>query len=459
MMKYAVFALALVVAAPAAAATAAPQSMQEVHLTFAPVVKKVAPAVVNVYARSVVQQQVNPLFADPFFQQFFGYSPQMRRRVEQSLGSGVIVGPDGLVLTNNHVIAGASDSVVALSDQREFKAKVVQADPRVDLALLKIDTKGEKLPTVEFGNSDNLQVGDLVLAIGDPFGVGQTVTMGIVSALARSQGSASDYSFFIQTDAAINPGNSGGALVTTDGKLIGINSSIVSNSGGNIGIGFAIPANLAHRFVEGAGHGGMQLAWFGADGQPVTAEIASSLGMKAPSGVLLKDVYPGGPAAQAGLKVGDVVMAVDGYPTDDMQALNYRVAVHKPGDAPSVKVFAGGHMKSVTVKLSEPPAAPHDAATIGGRNPLTGAKVQTLSPAVAFTLHMNSDAKGVVVTGTTPNTPSSGYGFQAGDIIRGVNGQEIGSVKQLEDALNSAGGQWDLVIDRGGSRMRLSVSG
>jgi len=460
MLKHIVIAAVLAFAAPAmAASSAVPQSMDAVHLTFAPVVKKVAPAVVNVYARSVVQQQVNPLFADPFFQQFFGYSPQMRRRVEQSLGSGVIVGSDGLVLTNNHVIAGASDIVVALSDHREFKAKVVQADPHLDLAVLKIDTKGEKLPTVEFGNSDDLQVGDLVLAIGDPFGVGQTVTMGIVSALARTQGSASDYSFFIQTDAAINPGNSGGALVTTEGKLAGINSSIVSNSGGNIGIGFAIPANLAKRFVESAGHGGMQLAWFGADGQAVTADIAGSLGMSAPAGVLLKSVYPGGPAAQAGLKVGDVVLAVDGYATDDMQSLNYRVAVHKPGDAPSVKVLSGGHVKSVSVKLGEPPAAPHDAATIGGRNPLTGAKVETLSPAVAFELHMDSGAKGVVVTGTTPNTPSSGYGFQAGDIVLGVNGQQIGSVKQLESALNAAGGQWDLVIDRGGSRMRLSVSG
>ena len=228
----------------------APSSMGQVQLTFAPVVKRVVPAVVNVYARSVVQQQVNPFFNDPLFSQLFG-TPEMRQRVQQSLGSGVIVRADGLILTNNHVVEGGTDIVVALSDKREFKAKVLLADPRTDLAVLKIDTKGERLPVVPFADSDAVQVGDLVLAIGDPFGVGQTVTMGIVSALARTQISASDYQFFIQTDAAINPGNSGGALVTTDGRLAGINTAIYSRSGGSIGIGFAIPANLARRVVEG----------------------------------------------------------------------------------------------------------------------------------------------------------------------------------------------------------------
>src|ERR1700749_2758720 len=222
--------------------SAVPQSMAQVQLTFAPVVKRIAPAVVNVYTRSVVQQPVNPFFSDPFFRQFFGGGGGLSRdRVQQSLGSGVIVRGDGTILTNNHVVQGGTDIVVALSDRREFKAKVVLADPRTDLAVLKIDTKGEQLPVVPFADSDRIQVGDLVLAIGDPFGVGQTVTMGIVSALARTQVSASDYQFFIQTDAAINPGNSGGALVTTDGKLAGINTSILSRTGTSIAIGFAIP--------------------------------------------------------------------------------------------------------------------------------------------------------------------------------------------------------------------------
>src|SRR5277367_1248127 len=299
------FAAALVAAAFAGPAAAAqvPQSTAQVQLSFAPVVKHVAPAVVNVYARSVVQQPMNPLFADPFFQRFFGASPEFRQRVQQSLGSGVIVRADGIVLTNNHVVEGGQDIVVALSDRREFKAKVLLADSHTDLAVLKIDTKGEKLPIVDFGDSDRLQVGDLVLAIGDPFGVGQTVTMGIVSALARTQVSASDYQFFIQTDAAINPGNSGGALVTTDGKLAGINTAIVSRSGGSVGIGFAIPANLARRVVEGVEGGqGVNLSWVRATGQSVTSDIAQSVGLPRPGGLLIKDIYPGGPLANAGVK-------------------------------------------------------------------------------------------------------------------------------------------------------------
>src|SRR5215467_2664093 len=241
-----------------------PQSAAQVQLSFAPVVSKVAPAVVNVYARRVVRQAVNP-----FFQQFFGAGP-MRSRVEQSLGSGVIVRPEGIIVTNNHVIEDGQDIQVALPDRREFEAKVILADPRTDLAVLRIDTKGERLPALQFGDSDKLQVGDLVLAIGDPFGVGQTVTSGIVSALARTQVGASDYQFFIQTDAAINPGNSGGALVTTDGKLAGINTAIYSRTGESVGIGFATPANLVRRVVEGALGGGVKLPWFGADGQSVT---------------------------------------------------------------------------------------------------------------------------------------------------------------------------------------------
>src|SRR5258706_1673552 len=309
---------------PPRALPAAPSAMGQVQLTFAPVVKRIAPAVVNVYARSIVQQ-VNPFFNDPLFSQLFG-NPEMRQRVQQSLGSGVIVRADGLILTNNHVVTGGTDIVVALSDKREFKAKVLLADPRTDLAVLKIDPKGERLPVVPFADSDAVQVGDLVLAVGDPFGVGQTVTMGIVSALARTQISASDYQFFIQTDAAINPGNSGGALVTTDGRLAGINTAIYSRSGGSIGIGFAIPANLARRVVEGV-EGGMkngttasvQLAWVGASGQPVTSDIAASLGLSRPGGVLIKDIYQGGPLSQAGVKSGVVVQSVGGTSVDDMQ--------------------------------------------------------------------------------------------------------------------------------------------
>ena len=452
-------ALLLLSPAAARAGTAVPKSMAEVQLSFAPVVKRVAPAVVNVYARTVVRQQVNPIFSDPLFQLFSGLSPQFRKRVQQSLGSGVIVRSDGVILTNNHVIRGAQNVVVALSNRREFKAKVILADKRTDLAVLKIDTHGEKLPTVQFGDSDKLQVGDLVLAIGDPFGVGQTTTMGIVSALARTKVSAGDYQFFIQTDAAINPGNSGGALITTDGKLAGINTAIFSRTGESIGIGFAIPANLAKRVVEGALGGGVKLPWLGADGQAVTADLANSIGMQTPQGVLLKRIYPDGPAAEAGLKTGDVVMAVDGIAVDDMQGLNYRVATHKAGDAPSFKVFTHGHARDVSVKLALPPETPpRDTAIIDGRNPLTGAKVENLSPAVANDLQMDMMTRGVVVV-SAGSTYAARQGFRAGDIVKSVNGQRIRDVRQLREALQNgeAAGGWDLVVVRDGHRMTLSV--
>jgi serine protease Do len=439
---------------------AVPQSMPQMQLTFAPVVKRVAPAVVNVYARSVVQAPTNPLFNDPLFQRFFGVSPEFRQRVQQSLGSGVIVRSDGVVLTNNHVVAGGQDIVVALADKREFKARVLLADTRTDLAVLKIDTKGEKLPTVDFGDSDKLEVGDLVLAIGDPFGVGQTVTMGIVSALARTQVSASDYQFFIQTDAAINPGNSGGALVTTDGKLAGINTAIFSQSGGSVGIGFAIPANLARRVVEGAlGGGAVKLAWIGADGQPVTAEIAQTMGLERPGGVLLKSVFPGGPAANAGLRSGQVIESVDGTEVDDMQGLNYRIATHKAGDVVHVHVEGGGPAHDVAVTLGFPPETPPRQLTaVSGRNPLTGAKVENLSPAVAVDLQLDLMEKGVVVASVADGTISANQGFRTGDIIRTVNGAAVTSVGQLQAALNNAGGHWEMIVQRGQQKLTLSVS-
>ena len=439
-----------------------PEAMGQVHLTFAPVVKRVVPAVVNVYSRTVQQVQVNPLFSDPFFSQFFGATPEMRQRVQQSLGSGVIVRSDGIIVTNNHVVQGGTDIVVALSDKREFKAKVLLADPRTDLAVLKIDTKGEKLPVVPFADSDKVQVGDLVLAVGDPFGVGQTVTMGIVSALARTQGSANDYQFFIQTDAAINPGNSGGALVTSDGRLAGINTAIYSRSGGNIGIGFAIPANLARRVVEsvegGQTAGGVRLAWVGATGQAVTNDIAESMGLARPGGVLIKQVYPGGPLARAGVASGDVVESVDGEAVDDMQSLNYRTATHRAGERVKMRVARNGKARDVTVTLALPPEnPPRDLQTVAGRNPLTGAKIENVSPATATELQIDLMSKGVAVV-EAGSSIAANYGFQPGDIIENLNGQRVGNVAELQRLLNGTR-RWNLVILRGGRRMTLSVAG
>ena len=442
-----------------------PLGMGEVQLTFAPVVRRVAPAVVNVYARTVVQQQSNPLMNDPFFSRFFGASPEMRQRVQQSLGSGVIVRAEGIILTNNHVVDGGNEIVVALSDKREFKARVLTADPRTDLAVLKIDAKGEKLPFVLFADSDRVQVGDLVLAVGDPFGVGQTVTMGIVSAQARTQIAGGDYQYFIQTDAAINPGNSGGALVTTEGRLAGINTAIYSRSGGSVGIGFAIPANLARRVVEGVEGGqagvtrGVRLAWAGVSGQPVTSAIAASLGLARPGGVLIKDVYPGGPLANAGVKSGDVVQAVNGTPVNDVQALNYRIATHAPGARVRVAVASGKATRDVMATVALPPEnPPRETQTIAGRNPLSGAKVENLSPAVALDLGADLFAKGIAVTKVPDNSLAAAQGFRPGDIIRGINGVEVDRTGELVRALNAAT-RWQVTLERGGRRITASFAG
>ncbi|HSZ75057.1 MAG TPA: PDZ domain-containing protein, partial [Rhizomicrobium sp.] len=271
---------------------------------------------------------------------------------------------------------------------------------------------------------------------------------------------ASDYQFFIQTDAAINPGNSGGALVTTDGKLAGINSAIVSRTGESVGIGFAIPANMVRRVVEGASTGGVKLPWIGADGQPVTGDIAASLGLPRPGGVALRSVYPGGPAANAGLHVGDIIQSVDGFSVDDMQSLRYRTATHKPGDVVRMTVLSGGKTHDVSVTLALPPEnPPREATTIGGHSPFTGARVENLSPAAADDLQLDANAKGVAIVSTTPGTPSSSYGFQPGDIVTALNGVEIKRVGDLVRALTSANGHWDLVVNRGGQQLHLSVSG
>ena len=429
---------------------AVPQSPSQIQLSFAPLVSKVAPAVVNVYSRRVIRQAVNP-----FFQQFFGTGPT-RSRVEQSLGSGVIVRADGIILTNNHVIQGGQDIQIALPDRREFEARVILADQRTDLAVLKIDTKGEMLPALTFGDSDRLQVGDLVLAIGDPFGVGQTVTSGIVSALARSTGGASDYQFFIQTDAAINPGNSGGALVTMDGRLIGINTSIVSSSGGNVGIGFAIPSNMARVVVDGAMNGGIKRPWFGADGDSVTAEMAKSLGLTRPQGVIVSQVYPRSPAAQAGITKGDVIVSIDGFDIADANALRYRVITRRAGDTVSVRYLRNGAMRDASVKITLPPDESREETTIAELNPMQGARVANLTPALADEMQMDLMARGVVVLAVKENTQAARFEFRVGDIIRQINGVRIGSVAELRRALNGTD-SWRMSIQRGDQTINFAV--
>ena len=423
----------------------APASAGEMRLSFAPVVKRAAPAVVNVFSRRVVRQQV-----DPFWQMFV----QPRTGVEQSLGSGVLVRADGLIVTNHHVIDGGQDIQVVLSDRRQFPAHVLLDDARADLAVLKIDTKGERLPVIALDDAADIQVGDLVLAIGDPFGVGQTVTNGIVSAMSRTTASNSDYGLYIQTDAAINPGNSGGPLVNMNGDLIGINTMIVSGSGASAGVGFAIPAAMVKQVVDTAVGGGHAVVrpWLGVKGQEVTGEIASSLGLDRPEGVLVGDVYPGGAADRAGIRTQDIILAVDGQGVNDEAGLDYRMATHKPGEAVVLKVRHGREAHDITARAEPAPASPaRDERTIAGHNPLGGATVVNLSPAVAQDLGVDPFASpgGVLVIKLEGGSLAESVGLRPGDLIREINGRPIKATADLTAALAAPSGAWRITLQRG----------
>jgi Do/DeqQ family serine protease len=436
------------------AGRAVPPDAASMRLSFAPVVKRAAPAVVNVYSRRVVRQAV-----DPYWLMFGGGVGAPRERVAQSLGSGVIVRGDGVIVTNNHVIEGGQEIMVVLSDRREFAAKVLQADARADIAVLKIDVGAEKLPTLALEARDDAQIGDLVLAIGDPFGVGQTVTNGIVSAKARSGVGITDVSYFIQTDAAINPGNSGGALVDMKGDMIGMNTAILSQSGTSSGVGFAIPAALVRRVVESALGGGGATAsarpWLGLKTQEVSAEMAKSLGLDRPEGVLVTDVYPGGPGARAGLRQGDLILSIDGGAVNDESTLNYQVMTHKAGDEVGLQVRREhGPASLIRVKAEPPPGnLMGEGAHISGRNPLDGATVADVSPAAAEQLGLDAftAAGGVLVTKVGPGLAGN-LGIRPGDVILGVNGKPTNNVSELRAALTAAGGAWRLTFQRGGRR-------
>jgi Do/DeqQ family serine protease len=437
-----------------------PASAGELQLSFAPIVRRVAPAVVNVYASHVVENQ-NPFMADPFFRQFFGGGGMPREMVQRSLGSGVVVGASGLVVTNYHVIEGASEVKIALSDKREFAADIVLKDQRSDLAVLRIKGSSERFPTLEFANSDELQVGDVVLAIGDPFGVGQTVTHGIVSAVARTQVGISDYQFFIQTDAAINPGNSGGALVDVNGRLVGINSAIYSRSGGSQGIGFAIPANMVRVVVASAegGSGAVKRPWLGAKLQEVTPEIAESLGLKRPSGALVANVSPDGPAAKAGIKTGDLIVTVDGVAIEDPNAFDYRFATKPLGGTAKVGLIRQGKEVVVAVALQSLPDTPRDELQIRGRSPFLGATVANLSPSLADELRLDPQAEGVVITAVADGSAAQSVGFQKGDIIVTVNNTKIAKSADLERLTTAGSRQWRITIQRGGQQISVMFSG
>ena len=447
-----------------------PQSADQVRLSFAPVVAQVAPAVVNIHARQQVERRpggVPPLFQHPFFQNFFGQElglPPLpgpgQSSPENSLGSGVIVSEDGLIVTNHHVIDGASEITVSLADGREFAAEQVRSDPRTDLAILRISAGDEHLPTIPLmADSDALQVGDLVLAIGNPFGVGQTVTSGIVSALARTTAGIADYSFFIQTDAAINPGNSGGALVTLDGRLAGINTAIFSTgiSASNVGIGFAIPADMVRTVIETESGDRVIRPWTGAVGQDVTSDLAEGLGLDRPVGVLIRRLFRDGPLARAGARPGDVVTNVGGRMVRDRQALRYHVATSGIGGSVSVGIVREGKSLTLTMPLEAPPEVPaRDPQEIGGKTPLAGSLVDNLSPALADELGLDLTLEGIVVIDIRRGSPAHRAGFELLDILHRLNGDKLTRMEHLQEALERhAVGDWEMHLRRGNQVRRV----
>lgn len=438
----------------------APAATGDILLSFAPVVKKAQPAVVNVYASRTDRRPRNPLFDDPIFERFFGGGRRPGGSTARSLGSGVLVDRSGLVVTNYHVIEGMTDVKVALSDKREFDADIVLRDHRTDLVVLRIKGGGD-FPFMELGDSDALEVGDIVLAIGNPFGVGQTVTQGIVSALARTQAGISDSAFFIQTDAAINPGNSGGGLIDMKARLIGINSAIFSQTGSSVGIGFAIPVNMVKIVVAAAKNGGpVHRPWLGASLQSVSREIADSLGLDRPSGALVTEVTSDSPADKAGVKRGDLITAIDGQTVDDPESFGYRIATKPLGGTASLALVRDG--KPLNAKLMLAPAAEipaRDPIKLKAGSPFAGATVVNLSPAVVEEMSLHGVSEGVVVSDIEDGSTAAEVNFQKGDVILSVNDVKMRTTRDLERAVSGRHDYWKLTIGRGGEVVTTMLGG
>ncbi|SMX30979.1 trypsin-like peptidase domain-containing protein [Actibacterium lipolyticum] len=443
----------LLFAVSAQAETTVPGSKAEISLSFAPVVRQAAPAVVNIYAKRVVATRVSPFADDPFFRELFRGQGRTVPRVQNSLGSGVILSSDGIVVSNYHVVGQATEIRVVLNDRREFDATVLLGDEEADLAILQLNDARD-LPTLELRDSDDVEVGDLVLAIGNPFGIGQTVSSGIVSGLARSGVSVgSGRGYFIQTDAAINPGNSGGALVDGRGRLVGINTAILTRSGGSNGIGFAIPANLVQRFVEQAAAGSSQFArpWAGIGGQAVDAALAEGLGMGLPVGVVVSELHAESPFREAGLKVGDVILTLDGTPVNTPQEMIFRMASRGIGDTLSMTYLRRGVEVEGQVALVLPPETPARAqVVISERSVLSGMTVLNINPAVASEFGLGVTSQGVIVS--DPGTVGARVGLRAGDILLRVNKTTIKDTDDVATAAENAGRSWLIEYIRGGQR-------
>ena len=435
---------------------------------FAPVVKQVLPNVVNISSSKVVRtpnQMPEGMQSDPFFEQFFGQGfgsrPEVpKNRREQSLGSGVIVSPEGYVLTNNHVVDGATDVKVTLSDKRELKAKIIGTDPKTDVAVLKLE--GANFPAITLGDSSKVQVGDYALAIGDPFGVGQTVTMGIVSAKGRGNLGIEDYEDFIQTDAPINPGNSGGALVNDRGELVGINTAILSHgSGGNEGIGFAIPVNLARSILgQILDHGKVTRGYLGVLIQPITPAMAKELGLSKLQGALVGDVSPKGPAQASGVQRGDVILSINGNAVTDSNELRNTISMMQPGETVKLEISRNGSTKDLNVKLGELPLSKEEAQNQhagASKDALEGVRVQNLDAETTAQLQLPESTKGVVVTGIDPSSPKADSGLQKGDVIQEVNHQPVRNVAEFEQAMRKASNGALLLVNRAGTTLFIAA--
>ena len=427
-----------------------PSSQGQLQFSYAPVVKETAPAVVNVFtSRKVVQRR-----RSSFFDEMFGSRRAPRERVESSLGSGVIVRNNGIIVTNAHVVKGAEELRIVLNDRREFEAEIIAEDEEIDVAVLRIDTKGEVLPSLNISQSDELEIGDIVLAIGNPFGVGQTVTSGIVSALGRTN--VSDSSSFIQTDAAVNPGNSGGALVNLQGDLIGVNTAIFSRSGGSNGIGFAIPGKLVARAVESSiSEGRIVRPWIGARTNGVDATMAAALGLDRSRGAIINEIYAGGPADRAGLETGDVILSVGGTEVNDDNGLRFVLATLRPNERTPVSVWRDGRSETLRVRTELPKELPaRDERALDGRHPLSGATIVNLSPALGEELGFDPYMTGVVLTSVKRRSAASANGFRPGDIILSVGETDVGSTRKLQTTLTPDvlpdNDDWDIKIDRRG---------
>ena len=443
------------------------------RVTMAPAAKAAMPAVVKISATKVVkapsgfsEQQFDP------FRQFFGGgdegsggNPGFRQQVPRShreggLGSGVVISPDGYILTNNHVVDSATDVLVTLPDRREFKAKVIGTDPKTDIAVLKIEASN--LPVITVGNSAKMQIGDAVLAIGNPYGVGQTVTMGIVSATGRTGLGIEDYEDFIQTDASINPGNSGGALVNDRGELIGINTAILApGSGGNQGIGFAVPVNLARNVMDQiVTHGSVERAYLGVTIQEVTPAIAKAIGLNGPEGALVSDVSPNSPAQKAGLQSGDVILSMNGTPVAESNQLRMNVSMMNPGQTVHLKVFRNGQTSEITAQVGELPGKKVERAsreTGKSENALEGVSVEDLDARTARQAGLPANTKGLVVTEVDPSSAAASAGLKEGDVIQEVNHRAVTSLDDLSSALHRSNGGSLLLVNRGGNKLYLAV--